>query len=97
MSNSDAPFGLGTETARRCLNEGIHAFAVPAPSLAHALATSGEERRLLLGGFLMSAWRCTSPAPEKRPTLPLRARESPQSGTSHGSRAGELESWRAAH
>lgn len=53
-------FGIGTEAARHYVNEGIDALAAPAPSLADALATSGEERRLLLHGALMSAWRCTS-------------------------------------
>ncbi|AZS70204.1 hypothetical protein DDE74_03940 [Streptomyces lydicus] len=57
-------FGIGTETARRYVNEGIDALAAPASSLADALAASGEERRLLLDGALMSAWRCTSLATE---------------------------------
>ncbi|MEU8917330.1 transposase family protein [Streptomyces nigrescens] len=60
-------FGIGTETARRYVNEGIDALAAPAPSLSDALAASGEERRLLLDGALMSAWRCISPATEANP------------------------------
>ncbi|MCW7983788.1 hypothetical protein XF35_00095 [Streptomyces platensis subsp. clarensis] len=60
-------FGIGTENARRYVNEGIDALAAPAPSLADALAASGEGWRLLLNGALMSAmsaWRCTGLATE---------------------------------
>ncbi|MEU9124761.1 hypothetical protein AB0C96_33755 [Streptomyces sp. NPDC048506] len=60
-------FGIGTETARRHVNEGIDTLAALAPNLADALASSGEERRLLRDGALMSAWRRTSPATEANP------------------------------
>ncbi|MYT14745.1 MULTISPECIES: hypothetical protein [unclassified Streptomyces] len=49
------------------VNEGIDALAAPTLSLADALAASGEGRRLLLNGALMSAmsaWRCTGLATE---------------------------------
>ncbi|MCR8573696.1 hypothetical protein [Streptomyces sp. Isolate_219] len=60
-------FGIGTETTRRYVNDSIDALAAPAPSLADALAASGEEWRLLLNGALMSAWRCTGLATEANP------------------------------
>ncbi|UYB37928.1 hypothetical protein SLV14_000232 [Streptomyces sp. Je 1-4] len=57
-------FGIGTETARRYVNEGIDALAALAPSPADALAASEEGLRLLLDGAWMSAWRCTRLATE---------------------------------
>ncbi|MDK1475313.1 transposase family protein [Streptomyces sp. 549] len=51
-------FGIGTETARRYVNEGIEALAPLAPTLTDALEAAGPERRLLLDGTLIPAWRC---------------------------------------
>jgi len=62
-----AHFGIGTETARRYVNEGIDALAPQAPTLADAIDASGEERRLLLDGTLIPLWRCAAVATEANP------------------------------
>lgn len=59
-----AHFGIGNETARRYVNEGIEALAPLAPTLAQALQASGEHRRLLLDGTLIPTWRCAALATE---------------------------------
>lgn len=53
-----AHFGVSTDTAWRYVSEGIALLAPLAPSLTDALDASGDERRLLLDGTLLTAWRC---------------------------------------
>ncbi|MBW1604763.1 transposase [Streptomyces sp. JJ66] len=62
-----AHFGIGTETARRYVNEGIDALAPLAPTLTEAIDASGESRRLLLDGTLIPLWRCDTLATETNP------------------------------
>ncbi|MGQ5597281.1 transposase family protein [Streptomyces sp. ESR1.13] len=57
-------FGIGPETARRYVNEGLQALAPLAPTLADGLDAAGPERRLLLDSTLIPTWRCAALATE---------------------------------
>ena len=60
-------FGIGTETARRYVEETVDALAGLAPDLSAALAATGSERRVLPDGTLIPAWRCAAVATEDNP------------------------------
>lgn len=55
-----ADFGVGVGTAHEYVNDTIDQLAAYAPTLAHAIAAAGTDRRLLLDGTLIPAWRCAA-------------------------------------
>ena len=62
-----AHLGVSTDTAWQSVDEAVRLLAPPAPSLADAIDAAGNQRRLLLDGTLIPAWRCASPATDANP------------------------------
>lgn len=55
-----ADFAVGVGTAHEYVNDTIDQLAAYAPTLAEAIAATGAQRRLLLDGTLIPAWRCAT-------------------------------------
>lgn len=55
-----ADFAVGVGTAHEYVNDTIDQLAVYAPTLAEAIAAARADRRLLLDGTLIPAWRCAA-------------------------------------